>query len=124
MSSIRYHEILTDLQGKAIQDKFGFGERGEGVELVVECSGAEVCVQSGIWLVKRRGLCVQVGAGPADNMIPMSILVNKEVKLVGSLRVRIHFLSFSPSTQQVSDSSISTAPDAMPPPSTSFVKDA
>lgn len=72
--------------GKYIQDKFGFGERGEGVDLVVECSGAEVCVQTGIWLVKRRGMCVQVGAGPADNLIPMSILVNKEVHLVGSLR--------------------------------------
>jgi threonine dehydrogenase-like Zn-dependent dehydrogenase len=67
--------------------KFGFGERGEGVDRVVECSGAEVCVQTGIWLVKRRGTCVQVGAGPPDNLIPMSIFVNKEVRLIGSLRV-------------------------------------
>lgn len=58
-------------------DKFGFNERGEGIDLVVECSGAEVCVQTGIWLVKRRGMCVQVGAGPANNLIPMSIFVNK-----------------------------------------------
>ncbi|RXK35961.1 hypothetical protein M231_06784 [Tremella mesenterica] len=72
--------------GKAIQTIFGFGERGEGVDLVVECSGAEVCVQTGIWLVKRRGKCVQVGAGPAHNTIPMSIFVNKEVTLIGSLR--------------------------------------
>ena len=68
-------------------ERFGFGERGEGIDLVVECSGAEVCVQTGIWLVKRRGICVQVGAGPSNNLIPMSILVNKEVKLIGSLRV-------------------------------------
>ncbi|KAJ5379851.1 uncharacterized protein N7496_002279, partial [Penicillium cataractarum] len=72
--------------GKAIMEKFGFGERGEGIDLVVECSGAEVCVQTGIWLVKRRGTCVQVGAGPANNLIPMSIFVNKEVRLIGSLR--------------------------------------
>ncbi|KAL2838648.1 hypothetical protein BJY01DRAFT_257992 [Aspergillus pseudoustus] len=72
--------------GKHILEKFGFGERGEGIDLVVECSGAEVCVQTGIWIVKRRGTCIQVGAGPANNLIPMSIFVNKEVRLIGSLR--------------------------------------
>ncbi|KAK1855369.1 D-xylulose reductase A [Colletotrichum chrysophilum] len=69
-----------------IMKKFGLGERGEGIDLVVECSGAEVCVQTGIWLAKRRGTFVQVGAGPANNLIPMSILVNKEVTVKGSLR--------------------------------------
>ncbi|KAK2599471.1 hypothetical protein N8I77_011224 [Diaporthe amygdali] len=69
-----------------IMNKFGFGERGEGIDLVVECSGAEVCVQTGIWLAKRRGMFVQVGAGPANNLIPMSILVNKEITVKGSLR--------------------------------------
>ncbi|CAG9994402.1 unnamed protein product [Clonostachys byssicola] len=69
-----------------IMEKFGFGERGEAIDLVVECAGPEVCVQTGIWLVKRRGMCVQVGAGPAHLTIPMSIFVNKEVKLIGSLR--------------------------------------
>ena len=62
-------------------DKFGFGERGEGLDLVIECSGAEVCVQTGIWLLKRRGLFVQVGAGAPNNLIPMTILVNKFVFL-------------------------------------------
>lgn len=57
--------------------KFGFGERGEGIDLVIEASGAEVCVQTGICLVKRRGKFIQVGAGPANNLIPMSLLVNK-----------------------------------------------
>lgn len=68
-------------------NEFGFGERGEGIDLVVECSGAEICVQTGIWLAKRRGMFVQVGAGPANNLIPMSILVNKEITVKGSLRV-------------------------------------
>ncbi|KAJ0374691.1 hypothetical protein COL26b_007012 [Colletotrichum chrysophilum] len=72
-----------------IMKKFGLGERGEGIDLVVECSGAEVCVQTGIWLAKRRGMFVQVGAGPANNLIPMSILVNKEVTVKGSLRLAI-----------------------------------
>lgn len=76
-------------------NKFGFGERGEGIDLVVECSGAEVCVQTGIWLAKRRGMFVQVGAGPANNLIPMSILVNKEITVKGSLRVS-HINKMSP----------------------------
>lgn len=76
------------MQGKYIMEKFGLGERGlEAIDLVVECSGAEVCVQTGIWLLKRRGKFVQVGAGPAHNLIPISIFVNKEVTMIGSLRV-------------------------------------
>ncbi|KAI8265354.1 hypothetical protein K4K58_011389 [Colletotrichum sp. SAR11_239] len=72
-----------------IMKKLGLGERGEGIDLVVECSGADVCVQTGIWLAKRRGMFVQVGAGPANNLIPMSILVNKEITVKGSLRLAI-----------------------------------
>ncbi|KAJ0344547.1 hypothetical protein KNSL1_009241 [Colletotrichum chrysophilum] len=80
---------IDSSQAFEIMKKFGLGERGEGIDLVVECSGAEVCVQTGIWLAKRRGMFVQVGAGPANNLIPMSILVNKEVTVKGSLRVRV-----------------------------------
>ncbi|RSH89674.1 hypothetical protein EHS25_002225 [Saitozyma podzolica] len=80
-------EDYSKRHGKYIMEKFGLGERGlEAIDLVVECSGAEVCVQTGIWLVKRRGKFVQVGAGPAHNLIPMSIFVNKEVTMIGSLR--------------------------------------
>ncbi|KAI3396017.1 hypothetical protein diail_588 [Diaporthe ilicicola] len=78
-------------------EKFGFGERGERVGFVVECSGAEVCVQTRIWLVKRRATCVQFGAGPANNLIPMVIFVNKEVTLIGSLRgCRIEMKALKP----------------------------
>ncbi|KAJ0331994.1 hypothetical protein COL922a_011606 [Colletotrichum nupharicola] len=72
-----------------IMKEFELGERGEGIDLVVECSGAEVCVQTGIWLAKRRGMFVQVGAGPANNLIPIYILVNKEITVKGSLRLAI-----------------------------------
>ncbi|KAE8162830.1 hypothetical protein BDV40DRAFT_300080 [Aspergillus tamarii] len=54
--------------GKHTLEHFGFGERSEGIDCVIECSRAEV------------------GAGPADNLIPMSIFVNKEVRLIGGLR--------------------------------------
>ncbi|KAL3295530.1 xylitol dehydrogenase [Colletotrichum asianum] len=77
---------IDSSQAFEIMKKFGLGERGDGIDLVVECSGAEVCVQTGIWLAKRRGTFVQVGAGPANNLIPMSILVNKEITVKGSLR--------------------------------------
>ncbi|KAE8357564.1 hypothetical protein BDV27DRAFT_164396 [Aspergillus caelatus] len=39
--------------GKHILENFGFGERGEGTDLLVECARAEVSVQTGIWIVKR-----------------------------------------------------------------------
>lgn len=48
-------------QAGIIKDKFVLGERGpSGIDLVLDCSGAEVCIQTGLWLVKRRGKYVQV----------------------------------------------------------------
>ncbi|SGY35147.1 BQ5605_C002g01731 [Microbotryum silenes-dioicae] len=70
-----------------IRSRFGFGERGStGVDLVVDCTGAEVCIQTGVYVVKHGGTCVQVGMGNDSINIPMSTLLVKEVTLKGSFR--------------------------------------
>ena len=44
-----------------IKDAFGLSDRGQtGIDVVFECSGAEACVQTGMWLLKRRGKYIQV----------------------------------------------------------------
>lgn len=41
---------------------FGLAERGAGsVDVVVEATGAAVCVQTGVFLIKPEGTFVQVG---------------------------------------------------------------
>jgi hypothetical protein len=46
---------------KMIREQFGFDERGPGgIDLVVDCSGAEVCVQTGIFALRHGGTLVNV----------------------------------------------------------------
>jgi hypothetical protein len=41
--------------------RFGFDERGPGgIDLVVDCSGAEVCIQTGIFALRHGGTLVNV----------------------------------------------------------------
>ena len=45
-----------------LKEKYGLTERGPaGIDYIFECTGAEVCVQTALWLLKRRGVYVQVG---------------------------------------------------------------
>lgn len=71
---------------QAISAKFGLDAPGRGMDLVVDCSGAEVCIQTGIFLTKRRGTYVQVGAGKPNILIPMVTVLVKEIRIKGSLR--------------------------------------
>ncbi|KAL1904855.1 hypothetical protein Sste5344_009381 [Sporothrix stenoceras] len=71
---------------QAISDKFGLDAPGRGMDLVMDCSGAEVCIQTGIFLTKRRGTYVQVGAGMPNVLVPMVTVLVKEIRIKGSLR--------------------------------------
>jgi D-xylulose reductase len=43
--------------------RFGFDERGPGgIDLVVDCSGAEVCIQAGIFALKHGGTLINVSS--------------------------------------------------------------
>lgn len=55
---------MTDkLQAEIISEKFGLSDRGpSGIDIVLDCSGAEVCIQTGMWLLKRRGKFIQVSS--------------------------------------------------------------
>ncbi|CAK7217868.1 hypothetical protein SCUCBS95973_003293 [Sporothrix curviconia] len=59
---------------------------GRGIDLVIDCSGAPVCIQTGIFLAKRRGTYVQVGAGTPNVLVPMITVFVKELRIKGSLR--------------------------------------
>jgi D-xylulose reductase len=43
-----------------IKEKFGLGE---GPDVVLECTGAQTCIQTGVQLVKKGGMYVQAGMG-------------------------------------------------------------
>lgn len=71
----------------ALKQQLGIAERGPtAIDLVVDASGAEVSIQTGIRIVKRGGTYVQVGMGPSDITIDMSAVLSKELVMKGSFR--------------------------------------
>ncbi|BGP49477.1 hypothetical protein JCM10450v2_005368 [Rhodotorula kratochvilovae] len=67
--------------------RFGFEERGpNAVDLVLDCSGAEVCIQTGVFLLKHGGTLVQVGMGKPDITLDMPTIISRELTLKGSFR--------------------------------------
>ncbi|KAF9519050.1 hypothetical protein BS47DRAFT_1370884 [Hydnum rufescens UP504] len=67
--------------------ELGIEERGkQAVDLVIDASGAEVCIQMGIFIVKIGGTFIQVGMGASEITVPITLLIAKELKLQGSFR--------------------------------------
>jgi len=70
-----------------MMQKLNITERGpDGVDLVIEASGAAVCVQTGVFLVKPAGTYVQVGMGAPEVTFPLMSLLVKEAPFKGSFR--------------------------------------
>lgn len=58
----------------------------EGIDLVLEASGAEACIQIGLFLIKPGGTYVQVGMGAPNIQMPLHLLMGKELTMHGSFR--------------------------------------
>lgn len=62
-------------------------ERGHGsIDLVIDATGAETCIQMGLNAVRPGGTHVQTGFGPPDVAIPMFRVITNEIKLKGAWR--------------------------------------
>lgn len=59
---------------------------GEGVDKVLEASGAQSSIQAGILLLKPGGTYVQAGLGKPKVEIPLSAMAQKEITLRGCFR--------------------------------------
>ncbi|PWN52277.1 putative xylitol dehydrogenase [Violaceomyces palustris] len=58
----------------------------EGFDLVLECTGAEPCIQMGCWSLRPRGRFVQVGMGSSNANLPVTRIGVKELIFTGSFR--------------------------------------
>ncbi|KAG6854835.1 hypothetical protein C0991_012025 [Blastosporella zonata] len=65
----------------------GIEDRGsKSIDLVVDASGAEVSIQTGLFVVKSGGTMVQVGMGNPNVTIDIGQLMTKELNYKGSFR--------------------------------------
>ncbi|KZT20407.1 xylitol dehydrogenase [Neolentinus lepideus HHB14362 ss-1] len=58
----------------------------KGVDVVVDASGAEVSIQTGVFLAKNGGTYVQVGMGAPEVVLPITLMLTKELIFKGSFR--------------------------------------
>lgn len=63
---------------------------GNSPNVVLECTGAEPCIQLGVEVVAAGGTMVQVGNASGLIKVPITDLVTKEAKLLGSFRYAYH----------------------------------
>lgn len=61
-------------------------ELGEQPTLVMECSGAEPCIRTGVEILKPGSRFVQIGNCSKDIAFPMTDFITKELTLFGSFR--------------------------------------
>lgn len=60
--------------------------RSEGFDVVIDATGAQPCISTGIHALKRGGKFVQAGLGAAEIMFPVAQLCSKEGMYLGSFR--------------------------------------
>lgn len=66
-----------------IKDQF---ELGEGPEIVIDATGAQSCIQTGINLCKKGGTYVQAGMGKENVVFPITVACIRDLTIRGSIR--------------------------------------
>jgi D-xylulose reductase len=59
---------------------------GEGPEVVLECTGAESCIQAGIFAARKGGTYVQAGMGKENVLFPITTACIRALNIKGSIR--------------------------------------
>ncbi|KAL4866025.1 hypothetical protein BDV12DRAFT_210752 [Aspergillus spectabilis] len=66
-----------------IKEKFNLGE---GPDVVLEATGAQSCIQTGIHLTKKGGTYVQAGMGKENVVFPITTACIRDLTIRGSIR--------------------------------------
>ncbi|KAI8222566.1 putative D-xylulose reductase A [Colletotrichum sp. SAR 10_99] len=69
--------------GEKILRDYGLGE---GADVVLECTGAEPCIQAGVFATKKGGTYVQAGMGKENVVFPITTACIRALNVKGSIR--------------------------------------
>ncbi|KAJ2920157.1 hypothetical protein MD484_g351, partial [Candolleomyces efflorescens] len=70
-----------------MKKELGIADRGaQAIDLVIDASGAEVSIQTGLFIAKAGGTFVQVGMGHPNVTIDIGAIITKELQFKGSFR--------------------------------------
>lgn len=73
----------SQAQAEALCARFGLGH---GADVVLECSGAEACVQMGVYAARPGATMVQAGMGREEVNFPITQVCTQGITLRGSIR--------------------------------------
>ncbi|KAI7778609.1 hypothetical protein LA080_001939 [Diaporthe eres] len=59
---------------------------GDGADVVLECTGAEPCIQAGVFAAKKGGTFVQAGMGKENVVFPITTACIRALRVLGSIR--------------------------------------
>ncbi|KAL4890122.1 hypothetical protein BDV59DRAFT_204717 [Aspergillus ambiguus] len=68
---------------KMIKKQF---DLGEGPDVVIEATGAQACIQTGVHLTKKGGMYVQAGMGKENVTFPITTACIRDLTIRGSIR--------------------------------------
>jgi D-xylulose reductase len=85
-SSVKLQPDLTAEQNATIIVSADHGLDSGGADIVIDASGAQFAVQTGIHLLHPGGTYIQAGNGPAEIAFPITACVSKELTVRGSFR--------------------------------------
>ncbi|KAI9932620.1 hypothetical protein ASPWEDRAFT_166275 [Aspergillus wentii DTO 134E9] len=63
-----------------------FFELGEGPDVVIEATGAQACIQTGVHLTRKGGVYVQAGMGKENVVFPITTACIRDLTIRGSIR--------------------------------------
>ncbi|KAK7932043.1 GroES-like protein [Apiospora marii] len=69
--------------GEKIVREYGLGA---GADVVLECTGAEACIQAGVFAAKKGGTFVQAGMGKENVVFPITTACIRALTIKGSIR--------------------------------------
>ncbi|GME37280.1 putative d-xylulose reductase a protein [Neofusicoccum parvum] len=61
-------------------------ELGDGADVVLECTGAEPCIQAGVYAARKGGTYVQAGMGKENVLFPITTACIRALNIKGSIR--------------------------------------
>lgn len=76
---------VVNIEKEALNQVVAELTRGRGVDVVLECSGAEAAVNSGLNILKQRGRFTQVGLFGKQINLNLDLITMKEIRLEGTL---------------------------------------
>jgi D-xylulose reductase len=72
---------------EAMKKELGIADMGpDAIDLALDASGAEACVETGLFVLKRGGTFVQVGLGVAEMVLPITTVLVRELVVKGAFR--------------------------------------